>query len=40
MSKHNKKSTKPHTNWLELIIQGLVDLVVGFVLLIIAKLLE
>ena len=40
MSKQNKKSTKPHTNWIELITQGLVDLVVGFVLLIISKLLD
>ncbi len=41
MSKRRKrKSTKPHKSLSELLLSGLVDLIVGFILLIIAKLLE
>lgn len=40
MSRHNKKPTKNSVNWSETLIGALVDLVVGVLLLMIAKLIE
>ena len=40
MSKQKRKSTKPHINWVEIMITGLIDLIVGVLLLVFAKLLE
>lgn len=41
MSKKKKrKSTKPHINWLEIMIVGLVDLIIGVLLALLEKSLE
>lgn len=40
MGKKKRKSTKPHISWLEIMVSGLVDLVIGVLLLLITKLIE
>lgn len=40
MGKKKRKSTKPRINWLEIMITGLVDLVIGVLLLLLERLLE
>ena len=40
MGKKKRKSTKPHINWTEIMIAGLVDLVIGVLLRLLDKLIE
>lgn len=40
MSKKKRKSTKPHINWLEIMITGLVDLIIGVLIALLEKSLE
>lgn len=40
LRKKKRKSTKPHISWLEIMVSGLVDLIIGVILVLLGKLIE